>query len=53
MSRVRSSNHRVYEVLSGPWTGNNGKFFVVRDEDDDNIELKSAGIIAGMEPVEE
>jgi hypothetical protein len=53
MSRVRSSNHRGYEVLAGPFKGNNGSFFVVRDEDDDHIELKSAGIIAGMEPVEE
>lgn len=51
--KVRSSNHRVYEVLAGPFTGNNGSFFVVREEDEDHIELKSTGIIAGMEPVQE
>lgn len=46
--KLRTSNDRTYEVLGGPYSGNNGTLYVVREEQDDIIELKSDGVLKGM-----
>jgi len=36
---VRTSANREYEVLAGPFTGNNGSFHVLRDMQDQEVVL--------------
>lgn len=46
---VKTSYGRVYRILGGPYTGNNGTFYVVEDVHDGIIDLKSKGIVDGLE----
>jgi hypothetical protein len=48
---VKTSYGREYEILAGPFIGNNGTFYVTASLDDGIIELKQAGVIAPLEEV--
>jgi hypothetical protein len=49
--RVRTQYPRVYEVLAGPFEGANGSWYVVRDEDNNMIEMKRTALIDKLEEV--
>lgn len=47
--RVKTQYPRVYEVLGGPFEGNNGSWYVVLDETDGRVELKRTDLIDKLE----
>lgn len=46
--KVVTSNDREYEVLGGPFSGNNGTFLVTKN-DEGIVELKTPGLLETFE----